>query len=286
MNGDAFLPLAEYLRKKAGINLIDNDKNRVLISSRLQKVLPKFEVSNQSEFLNLLNKGDKTAHTAFVNAMTTNTTHFWREAKHFEHFEKALPEAAETAMKAGRKEIRIWCAASSSGEEPYTLAMIAHRIRSSLKGLPVKILATDIDTQILNRALQAVYPAESIQALPADLQRNCFAQGKGDSAEFVRVKSEIRQTVTFAQFNLILDAYSFKQPFDMIFCRNVMIYFTREDISKIVLSMQEVLYPSAHLYVGHSETLMGIPHEFKSTVPAVYRFQRNSKDSSSGGKAA
>jgi chemotaxis protein methyltransferase CheR len=283
MTVDAFPQLADYLRKHAGINLVENEKNRVLIKSRLQKVLPVFGLAEHPDFLDLLKRGDKLAHDAFVNAMTTNTTHFWREPKHFEHFEKALPELASAAHKAGRKELRVWCAASSSGEEPYTLAMIGNKIRSQLCGLDLNILATDIDTQILSKAMKGVYSADGVAALPNDLRNSCLVAGKGDSSAQVRVRQEIRNRVTFAQYNLISGDYSFKKPFDAIFCRNVMIYFTRDDIHKIVLKMQEVMYPKGYLYVGHSETLMGIPHEFKSPQPAVYQLQRNSQ---SKGKAA
>jgi chemotaxis protein methyltransferase CheR len=275
MAQDAFPQLADYLRKRAGINLVENEKNRVLVQSRLHKVLPLFGVESHSEFLSILLKGDAKAHADFVNAMTTNTTHFWREQKHFEHFEMILPEIAKRAQKEGRKEIRIWCAASSSGEEPYTLAMIAQKLQSQLLGLSVQVLATDIDTQILSKAMNAVYALDGVAALPTDLRTKYFASGKGNSAHQVRVKSEIRKLVTFAQFNLITDPYTFKKPFDTIFCRNVMIYFTREDISKIVLQMQDVMYPGGMLYVGHSETLMGIPHDFKSPLPAVYQFQNS-----------
>jgi chemotaxis protein methyltransferase CheR len=188
-----------------------------------------------------------------------------REPAHFEFLcNHIVPELA------GRDRMRIWCAASSTGEEPYTLAF------SLLEALPagsraqVEIVASDISTRVLETAQRAVYPAERLQGVPLALQSKYFLRGEGASKGFYKVKPEVRKLVQFRRVNLV-EAYPDMEPFPVIFCRNVMIYFDKPTQERVVNRLSHYLEPGGHLFIGHSESLMGTDQPLDYVRPAVYR---------------
>lgn len=221
-----------------------------MVKARLARRVAARSLSTIEEYLDLLERSEGAEEIqSFINALTTNKTSFFRESAHFDQLEEqlcALPGAAP---------VRIWCAASSTGEEPWTLAMVAHRCLSN-RGIQVRILATDIDTEVLDRAARAVYPETSLDDVPAHFH-DMFVRGKGEHAGEVRVRKALREMVVFRQLNL-RRGYPLRGPFEAIFCRNALIYFQMEDQIDTVRRMGVLLNPDGRLYLGHSEGLVGV----------------------------
>jgi chemotaxis protein methyltransferase CheR len=199
-----------------------------------------------------------------IDVMTTNKTSFFREPEHFAFLkEKVLPE-----LNGGR--IRLWTAACSSGEEAYSLAML---IRDELPGIEkrdMRILATDISKRMLEKARSAVYPEDALESLPAGYLQKYFTPLRHGTARLHRVTESVRTMVLPAWLNL-MDAWPMKGPFQVIFCRNVMIYFDRPTQQRLIQRFFELIEPGGYLFVGHSEGLSAISHQFRYIRPAVYR---------------
>ena len=166
--------------------------------------------------------------------------------------------------------MRFWSAACSSGQEPYTLAIQLRESLPNLDSLDVKILATDISAQMLARAREGVYPPQDVSGVPRQLLRKYFIRSKGVAGERFRVRDELRRLVTLGSINLMA-AWPMKGPFDVIFCRNVMIYFDKTTQQRLVNRFWDLLGPGGYLFVGHSEGLSAIEHKFRYVQPAVYR---------------
>jgi len=199
---------------------------------------------------------------AFTNALTTNLTSFFRESHHF-------PLLAEH-IKARRGEpINIWCSASSTGEEPYSIAITCCEAFNTLTP-PVHILATDIDTNVLATAAQGVYPMERIEKLSAEQQRRFFMKGRGGNEGMARVRQELRQLITYRQLNLLDEKWDIRPGFDVIFCRNVMIYFDKGTQRKILSRFVPLMKPDALLFAGHSENFLYVSDSLKLRGKTVY----------------
>lgn len=261
----------EFLRRliyeHSRINL-GHDK-RALVSSRVAKRLRALKIGGYHEYCQWL----KTAESAeelgnLVDVISTNHTHFFREEKHFDWMRSVLLPAWRLCHDE-RDGFRAWSAASSSGEEPYTLAIVL----AEFFGLEGKwtIDATDISTRILDRAGQAIYDAEKLAPVRPELLRRYFQRGNGQFAGQFRVKEQLRQRVSFRHLNLLQPGYPFSQRFHLIFCRNVMIYFDRPTQETLIAKLTEQLEPGGHLLVGHSESLSGIRHSLRQLQPAVYQ---------------
>jgi len=179
---------------------------------------------------------------AFINAVTTNTTYFFREPDHFD----TVRDAIAAKVQAGQRRFRLWCAASSSGQEPYTLAMVLHHHFRGI-ALDLAILATDIDTDILRRARSGVYPRAALDKVPQDYRKSCFE----DHADGVRVTAPVRRLVRFARLNLDRGPYPMNGPLDLIMCRNVMIYFDDATRNVLVQEFERLLSPTGLLIIGH-----------------------------------
>lgn len=253
------------IHKRAGIALADSKQE--MVYSRLARRLRATGIRSFQEYLDSLeNHQESDEWEAFTNALTTNLTSFFREAHHF-------PILADH-VRGGKEPITIWCAASSTGEEPYSIAMTLCEALGSMTP-QAHVIATDIDTNVLATASNGVYPIERLDKMPSEQARRFFLRGKGDRAGFVRVRPELRQMVTFKQLNLLSEDWPVQGPFDAIFCRNVMIYFDKPTQGKILARFAPLMKPAALLFAGHSENFLYVSDAFKLRGKTVYELDPN-----------
>ncbi len=207
---------------------------------------------------------------AFTNALTTNLTSFFREEHHF-------PILADHLLKL-QKPIRIWCSAASTGEEPYTIAMTACEAFGTLRP-PVEIFATDIDTNVLATASRGVYPYDRVSKLSEARRKQFFQKGVGKHEGTVKVKNELRNLITFSQLNLLDEQWPMKEQFDVIFCRNVMIYFDKPTQTKILDKFVPLMKSNSLLFAGHSENFLYVSNALQLLGKTVYQLKSNQQSS-------
>ncbi|MFR0880283.1 MAG: protein-glutamate O-methyltransferase CheR [Oscillospiraceae bacterium] len=258
-----FSRLIKFMHKTYGIDL---SRKRILIEGRLSNVLAQKGFTNYTDYLNFVfsDKSGKETVT-LVNKLTTNHTYFLREPQHFEFMQKVFLPYIEKTVKD--HDVRIWCAASSSGEEPYTIAMIIDDYFGSRKaGWDLRILATDISTNVLQKAKNAVYPAESIKNVPQRWREKYFIKNSDGT---YTITDRIKREVIFKQFNL-MDDIVYKKPFDLIFCRNVMIYFDAPTKDALVERFYDASKKGAYLFIGLAETISK-SSRYTFVQPAIYQ---------------
>ncbi|SHG59067.1 CheR family methyltransferase [Massilia sp. CF038] len=247
--------------QKAGISLAESKQE--MVYSRLARRLRATGIDSFGRYLDDLEAGRLGEEwESFTNALTTNLTSFFREAHHF-------PLLAEHLKKLRETPITIWCSASSTGEEPYSIAMTACEAFNTLTP-PVQIVATDIDTNVLATGANGVYGIERIEKMAPERARRFFLRGRGDQEGMVRVRPELRQLVTFRQLNLLGDKWPLTGQFDVIFCRNVMIYFDKATQRKILSRFVPLMKPHALLFAGHSENFLYVSEALKLRGKTVY----------------
>jgi chemotaxis protein methyltransferase CheR len=259
-SGKDFERVRALIYRRAGIALADSKQE--MVYSRLARRLRAKGLSSFETYLDMLERhaGDD-EWEAFTNALTTNLTSFFREAHHF-------PILA-AHVKSITEPVTVWCSASSTGEEPYTIAMTLCEAYNSLTP-PVQIIATDIDTNVLVTAESGIYPIERVEKMPPAQVKRFFLRGKGDKEGYVRVRPELRKLITFKQLNLLDDKWPINGQFDAIFCRNVMIYFDKQTQSKILAKFVPLMKPSALLFAGHSENFLYATNALKLRGKTVY----------------
>ena len=207
-----------------------------------------------------------------VNSITTNLTAFFRENHHFDYLSKTvLPELKQKNLNT--RKIRIWSAGCSTGEEPYSLAITLKEAEHLLTGWDSQILATDIDSNVLAKASSGVYPVERVSGIPKARLRKWFFRGKGENAGKVRLKPELKQLIQFGQLNL-MDDWKMSEPQDVIFCRNVIIYFDKETKQRLVDRYADNLKVGGYLFIGHSESLYKVTDRFELIGNTIYRKTR------------
>jgi chemotaxis protein methyltransferase CheR len=249
----------------AGISL--SEAKRDMVYSRVARRLRAIGVQSFDDYLDQLESSDDAAEwEAFTNALTTNLTSFFRESHHF-------PILAEHLQKV-KKPITIWCSAASTGEEPYTIAMTACEAFNTLKP-PVEIIATDIDTNVLSVAERGVYPLDRVDKLSEQRLKKFFLRGTGEREGMVKVRKELQSLITFRQLNLLAPEWSLKGPFDVIFCRNVMIYFDKPTQATILNRFAPLMKPDAILFGGHSENFLYSTKAFSLRGKTVYELNKN-----------
>jgi chemotaxis protein methyltransferase CheR len=256
-----FERVRQLIYKHAGISLAPIKKD--MVYSRLARRLRALGMSSFDQYLGHLEKGDAAEWETFVNSLTTNLTSFFRESHHFELLQKQL-------QGLSHRPIKIWCSAASTGEEPYTLAITACEAFNSLTP-PVQIHASDIDTNVLKTAERGVYPLERVERLSPDRLRKFFLRGTGSQEGYVRVRPELQKLITYSRVNL-LDAHwpTVKGPLDVLFCRNVMIYFDKPTQYQILKKFVPLLHADGLLYAGHSESFLHAADLFRSLGRTVY----------------
>lgn len=249
---------------RAGIAL-GNGKQE-MVYSRLSRRLRQLRLDSFDSYLRALEADSNGSEwEQFTNALTTNLTSFFREAHHF-------PVLAEH-VKAQGGPVEIWCCASSTGEEPYSLAITLCEAFGTLTP-PARILATDIDTQVLAKAEAGVYPLERVSGLSPERLKRFFLRGKGPQAGYVRLRPELRRLISFKPLNLLDDKWAIKGPFDAVFCRNVMIYFDKPTQGQILSRFAPLLKPSGLLFAGHSENLSFVTRDFSLIGKTVYQLSQ------------
>ena len=269
MNQSLFQQFAALVTQNFGIQLPPEKK--ALLESRLFKLkndnMGRPELASDEAFLKYIRE-DKTGKglAMLAEAITTHHTFFMREADHFSFYEKEVLPYLEKSISDG--DVRTWCAASSTGEEAYTLAMMLEDHFGSMPGWETTLLATDLSKDVLEIGKNGVYSAESVKTLPA-LWQNSYFQRTIDGK--YQVVDKLRQKVLFRRFNLMTPVFPFKRPFHVIFCRNVMIYFDTPTRDNLVRKFAEFLEPGGYLFIGHSEVIDRHKSDFDYVMPSIYR---------------
>lgn len=264
-----FQNIRKLVKKDTGINL--SEAKRDMVYARLARRLRELDMQRFSDYLAFIQTDDAADELIqFTNAITTNLTSFFREEHHFDYLAAtALPEVIKRNQAS--KKIRIWCCAASTGEEPYSIAMVVKELTPMLRGWDVKILATDLDTNVLDTAKNGIYLENRIQGVSTPRQRRFFLRGSGAHQGKVSVRDELKELITFKKLNL-MDKWPLRGPIDIIFCRNVVIYFTK-DTQKVLLDrFAGLVAPDAYLFMGHSESLNTVTDRFELIGKTAYRF--------------
>ncbi len=261
-----FNRLRDIVYTEAGIKLADVKK--ILMQSRLIKRLRELNLDSFSDYHDFLLENYDNEKINFINLITTNKTDFFRESDHFDFLKNTLLPEYE---KRGQKDIRIWSAGCSTGEEAYTIAMVVSDYFNNKKSPEVLILATDIDTQVIQKAKNGIYHEEHLAAVEQKYIKNYFEKGTGGNEGFYRVSNSLKKNVYFRRLNLLQSEYPMKKQFDIIFCRNVIIYFDRDTQKKLFDKFYHYLKDDGYLLIGHSENITSITDKFILTGRTIYR---------------
>jgi chemotaxis protein methyltransferase CheR len=263
-----FIQLTEYIKKNYGINLT---QKKHIIEGRLSNLIIKNGFDSFSNYLRcVFDDASGKELNSLINKLTTNHTFFMRESNHFEYFKDIVLPYLEVSCKT--KDLRIWSAGCSSGEEPYTLAMIIKEYFGEKKSMwDTKILATDISERVLEIAKKGIYTDEAVKTIPKFWGLKYFNNVEGKNYQ---VSDQVRNEIIFRKFNLMNKVFPFKQKFHVIFCRNVMIYFEPNTKMELINKFYDMTEPGGYLFIGHSESLNKDETKYKYVMPAVYRKDR------------
>lgn len=261
-----FASFQALVNREAGIWL--SPVKKALLVGRLSRRLRELGLATWRAYHDLV-VADEAERVRMLDAITTNETHFFREPRHWEHLaEKVLPAWRDEAERGLRpRRLRAWSAACSTGEEPYTIAMLLAGTLPS--GWDLEVHATDLSTRVLERARRAVWPIEKAAEIPEDWRRAFMLRGVGEQAGLMRAGPEIRALCRFGRLNLATEAYP-QGPFDLVFCRNVLIYFDRGTKERVIDGLLDRLTPGGLLFLGHAETLAGYSTRARPVLPTVY----------------
>ena len=261
----------DKLRKIANeyTGIVVSDDKYDMYYARLTKRLRALGLASFAAYIQYLQQNQTTEFTPFIDSITTNLTSFYREKHHFDQLKKDIIPALLNSSGFDKK-IRVWSAGCSTGEEPYTIAMTLLEVLTSSPGVSARILASDIDTTVLQRAASGVYEIGRTDGLDKDILKRWFLRGKGSKQGYVRVSPMLQKIIEFRQFNLIRD-FPIKEKFNIIFCRNVVIYFDRPTKTQLINHFADHLADDGILILGHSESMQGISSRFRSIGKTVYR---------------
>lgn len=255
------------VREHTGISL--SESKRQLVYGRLARRLRALKLDNFSDYIKLLEKGEATELEEFTNAVTTNLTSFFREPHHFEFLaQEMLPEALK--RNAGLRRLRLWCCAASTGEEPYSIAMVLREAQEKLVGWDTKLLATDLDSNVLAHGKRGVYGLDRFAGMSGKRVSRFFDEVRDGKENKLSAADELRSLVTFKQLNLMHE-WPMKGPFDAIFCRNVIIYFDKDTQRMLFERMATLQRPGDFLFLGHSESLYRVSDRYELIGRTIYR---------------
>jgi chemotaxis protein methyltransferase CheR len=266
-----FATFQRLIYNESGIWL--GEHKQALLTGRLARRLRLLGLDSMEEYLQLVTRPDQQHERAvMIDCITTNQTHFFREPRHYDFLAQEVFPRWQSAATTGHrtKSLRVWSAACSSGEEAYSLAMLLLKSFPVDQGWDIEVLATDICTRVLEKARTALYPIDKAKEIPREFLRNYMLKGKGEQREFMKISPEVHRIVRFARVNLHADSYPVFGFFDLIFCRNVLIYFDQNSKKKVIAGILQHLAPAGLLFVGHSEHLGSTVPGLKSVAPTVY----------------
>jgi chemotaxis protein methyltransferase CheR len=258
--------LRELVREHTGIAL--SDAKRQLVYGRLARRLRALKLATFAEYIGLIEAGESEELEEFTNAITTNLTSFFREPHHFDYLGQELLPAL--TRRTGARRMRVWCCAASTGEEPYSIAMVLREAAERLHGWDVKLLATDLDSKVLATGAAGIYTTERFQGMDRRRMERFFDQGCGAQAGRLRAREELRNLITFKQLNLMHE-WPMRGPFDAIFCRNVVIYFDKDTQRALFERMAQLQRPGDFLFLGHSESLYRVSEHYELIGRTIYR---------------
>jgi chemotaxis protein methyltransferase CheR len=267
-----FQRFSSLIYNSAGIKMPPAKKT--MLEARLQTRLKVLGLASFEEYCNYVFSHE--AHAGelvhLIDVVTTNKTDFFREPGHFDFLVKsALPTILQTRGDLSRDPVRIWSAGCSTGEEPYTLAMVLSEFADGRPGFRAAITASDICTQVLQTAKSAIYPEERADPIPLNLRKKYLLRSRESSKSLVRIAPQLRSLVSFRRINFMDDDFGLAEKMDIIFCRNVVIYFDKATQQALMRKFHKQLRPGGYLFIGHSETLNGLDVDFKAVASTVYR---------------
>lgn len=266
LNDRDFNMLCKLVQEKAGI-ILRGERHRSMLKSRLSRRLRALNISSYENYCEFLKSGTSDEELGhFINVVTTNVTSFFREPHHFTHLKEYLNHHINKPQIQQEKRLRIWSAAASTGEEPYSIAMTVADVMQPHHGWDLKILATDLDTNVLERGRAGIYNNSALPSFPAGYEKKYTIPTKND--EFM-MADNLKKMLHFKHLNL-LHQWPMHGPFDAIFCRNVFIYFSPETQKDIALRFAQLLRPEGVLYIGHSENLLGLGDVFRNNGKTTY----------------
>ncbi|MCK5880994.1 MAG: protein-glutamate O-methyltransferase CheR [Sinobacterium sp.] len=266
LNSKNFNFITNRVYAVCGITL--NESKFEMVRRRLTNRIKSLGMTGFDQYLSYLDKNNKEEEPFFINSITTNFTSFFRENHHFEYIENVLIPMWLKEKRHDR-QIKIWSAGCSSGEEPYTIAMTLMKHQAQLAGWDIKILATDIDTNILDKAREGCYLKEKNESLPPGIKKNFFNMGS-KTDKTMRINDDVKKMIHFKRLNF-LDTWPMKKHYDLIFCRNVIIYFDKETQATILKKFSQRQTAGSHLFIGHSESLYGMDTDYDLIGKAIYK---------------
>ncbi len=265
-----FTRVSRFVHEQFGIHLTPQKKS--LLEGRLRKRMRATRIDSFRRYCDYLFTGAGMAEELphMIDAVTTNKTDFFREPSHFAFLvDRALPELA--AVRPERKQVLVWSAACSSGEEPYTLAMVLQEFADRCPGFDFAVLATDISTRVLDKAREGIYEAEKIEPVPMDLRKKYLLRSRDPAQRRVRIAPELREKVLFRRMNLAEQRYEIPEGIDVVFCRNVLIYFDAATQERLIGQFCRHLSPGGYLFMGHAETISNMNVPLAYVAPTIYR---------------
>ncbi len=270
-----FQRFSSFIYDSVGIKMPPAKKT--MLEGRLQKRLKALGMGSFEEYSDFVfsRKENDSELIHLINAITTNKTDFFREPAHFDFLVKnALPSILSGRREMQREPLRIWSAGCSSGEEPYTLAMVLSEFSEKKTDVRFSILASDISTKILETARVAIYPEDRTDTIPLSLKKKYLLRNKNPDLSVVRINPQLRSLVSFRRINFMDDDFGIAEKMDVIFCRNVVIYFDKQTQQILMRKFFRQLRPGGYLFIGHSETLNGLDVNFKPVASTVYRKEK------------
>lgn len=272
MSDETFARFSAFVQTELGIKMPAAKKT--MLQSRLLKRLRAVGKQTYEEYYDYVfgSQGMTRELVNLIDVITTNKTDFFREPKHFDYLvQTALPQLIRICGTGIRRKVRVWSAGCSTGEEPYTLAMVLSEFAAACRGFQFSILATDISTRVLETAKIAIYEHEKAEPIPMLLRKQYLMQSKDKTKGTVRIVPELRSIVRFQRLNFMDDDFGMPKPVDIIFCRNVLIYFDRPTQEKVLNRLCRYLNPGGFMFMGHSETLNGLRVPIVQAAPTIYR---------------